>query len=186
MRILALAACFVASYASADWTLDADTASVHFISTKNSNIAETHTFNKIEGSLKGVDLSVSIPLSSVNTMIPIRDERMKTMLFDLANHPTANFSAKVDETLTAMSVGESTLADVNGQLTISGVSVPTSFHVRVSRLSENEVNVATVKPAVLTAGNFELSGGIEALREIAMLQVISEAVPLTFNVTFTK
>ncbi|MFC3094086.1 YceI family protein [Alteromonas sediminis] len=186
MRILALAACFFASCVSADWTLDSESASVHFISTKNSHIAETHTFNNVKGTLSGVDLSVSIPLSSVNTMIPIRDERMRTMLFDVANNPVASFTAQVDESLMALSVGESTTAEVSGKLAVSGVSVPTTFEVRVSRLSDNEINVATVKPSVLSASSFKLSEGIEALRNIAGLKVISEAVPLTFNVTFKK
>lgn len=186
MRFWVLAALLASFTASANWTLDSDTASLHFISTKNDNIAEIHTFDQINGKVDGNTLTVSIPLSSLNTLIPIRNERMQKMLFDMANHPHVTFTAAIDATLLNQAVGGATQTDIKGQLNISGNVVPTTFSVSVARLSEDKISVATTKPTVLTTASFKLNDGVEALRNVAMLKVISQAVPVNFNVSFTK
>jgi len=68
---------------AADWTLDSDQSSLHFVSIKNGTTAETHRFAELEG--KAADsgkVTVVVHLISVDTKIPIRDERMQEMLFD--------------------------------------------------------------------------------------------------------
>jgi len=186
MRVIALLSFFFASLTYADWQIESDSSSLNFISVKNSAFAEMHSFDQVMGSIKGTQLSISIPLDSVNTLIPIRNERMLNMLFNAEANPNATFLSTLKQDFTALKQGESTLADIAGQLTISGVTAETTFTVRVTKTSDGVLNAVTVKPTVLNVASFNLADGLEALRNIAMLQTISPAVPVTFDVTFVE
>ncbi len=62
----------------ADWKLDNNHSSVNFISVKNDSVIEQHHFRNISGSVsKDGQVKVVIDLTSVDTQISIRDERMK-------------------------------------------------------------------------------------------------------------
>ena len=61
----------------ARWQLDSDASNLSFISIKNGTIVETHTFSTLSGEVgNDGNAAVIIALSSVQTLIPIRDERM--------------------------------------------------------------------------------------------------------------
>lgn len=166
--------------------IDKTQSSVHFMSVKNEHIAEVHSFKDFSGSVSddGV-LNIDINLTSVETSIPIRNERMQKMLFDVANFASASFVAKLDKELLDAPVGTSKTVDIKGQLTIQNKTVPTSFSVVISTLENGQIKATTIKPTILNASEFGLDAGIAALQEIAMLKSISKAVPLSFSVTFT-
>ena len=66
----------------AGWNLDQSNSSIEFISIKNNQILERHSFQKISGNITSEGLViVTIDLDSVNTKIPIRDERMRNLFF---------------------------------------------------------------------------------------------------------
>jgi hypothetical protein len=52
-------------------------------------------------------------------------------------------------------------------------------------LSDGGIAVTTRQPTILSASTFKLDEGITALKEIAGLQSISSAVPLSFSVVFS-
>ncbi len=176
---------FHSTVAYADWSLNKEASQVNFISIKNEHVAESHTFDSFSGTLdKSGKLDISIDLTSVNTAISIRNERMQSMLFNVARYTTATFVAQVDPSLLNMPAGKSSIVDVSGQLTISGKTVDTSFMVLVTALADNKVQATTVKPALLKADDFGLSAGVDALQKVANLDSISKTVPLTFSIIF--
>ncbi|MBF7074368.1 YceI family protein [Glaciecola sp. MH2013] len=177
----------LSSAVNADMTLDAESSSISFMSTKNANFSEQHTFDSFTGSLndKG-ELVITIDMASVNTMIPIRNERMKSMLFKVSDYNQANFVAKVDKDLTSLAPGERKTATVKGDMTIVGNTVPVSFDVNVVGLAGNKLSVTTTKPTILSTSSFGLDEGVASLQNIAGLNSISTAVPLSFSVVFTK
>ena len=68
----------------AEWTLSPD-SSVKFLSTKNTNITEVHEFTQVSGSVSDQgSAKIAIDLSSVETGIEIRNERMQSMLFNVS------------------------------------------------------------------------------------------------------
>ena len=82
---LAVAALLLSPATWADWTLDNAGSRLSFVSIKATNVAEVHTFDALSGSVGGDGHArVVIQLASVNTLIPIRDERMREMLFQTA------------------------------------------------------------------------------------------------------
>ena len=58
--------------------------------------------------------------------------------------------------------------------------------VKVSKLNEQKITVRTIAPVVLSAGQLQVTEGLEKLREIAGLPNISFTIPVTFNLTLTR
>lgn len=171
--------------ANAEFAINKDKSSVNFVSVKNEHIAEMHSFDDFSGTLSDAGrLQITINLLSVNTLIPIRNERMLSMLFDVTNFATAQFDANVDKKLLDMQIGESQNVTISGNLTIKDKTVPTSFDVAITRLKTGNFKATTSKPTLINASQFGLDPGISALQEIAMLKSISKTVPLSFNVLF--
>ena len=72
--------------AFAQWTLDQDNSALHFMSTKNAQVTEVHSFDHFSGKLSDSGtLTIEVPLDSVNTNIPIRNTRMQEMLLKWLN-----------------------------------------------------------------------------------------------------
>lgn len=174
--------------ASAEWKLDNAESSIHFVSTKKSNVAEIHSFEKLSGSLQANgSANVVINLSSVETMIPIRNERMKEMLFKVEQFPESSVSTKVNyKLIDKMEAGESFTQLLQFKLTLHGEEKMVESDARVIKLANDKLLVSTIKPIMIEATDFSLGKGVEALRKIANLPTISTSVPVTANLIFNK
>ena len=173
--------------AQAQWQLVNEASQLNFISIKATHIAESHTFTKLLGSVNDAgQANLTIDLASVETMIPIRNERMGTMLFEIASFPTAEFTAQVDlETFNQLSVGAIKDMALNGELSLRSTTLPLNTNVRIIKLDGNRVQVQTLKPIILNASSLSVVEGIEKLRNVAGLPSISHSMPVTFNLIFT-
>ena len=173
---------------AANWQLDPSASSLSFVTIKAINIGEVHDFGSLAGSVtEDGEARVSIALDSVRTNIDIRDERMREHLFDTANHPDAIITAPIDAAaIEALSPGASTQIDLVGQLSVRGQEAAVATVVNVTRLDADRVLVVSLKPLVIYATSLGLAGGVEKLRELAGLPSISEAVPVSFSLTFQR
>ncbi len=174
--------------ASADWKLNNDESSVNFISTKKSKVSEVHSFKSLGGSISDAgEAKINIQLASVDTNIEIRNERMKAMLFEIANFATADISATVDSTKAAnLKPGESFTTKTKLNVELHGKTVSADAVLRAVKLSDGKLAVSTVKPLIINAADFSLVEGIEKLRTVAKLPSISTAVPVTVDLVFDK
>lgn len=191
MRALLLAIAVLALWtapASADWTLDNDGSRISFVSTKAGMAAEVHGFEAVGGRVDADgNATISIDLDSVNTAVPIRDERMRTLLFETEQNPTATLAATVDmDALNALEAGQETAMLAEGQLMLRGKVISLTIDMTVARLSENRILVASRKPLVVNAGQLDLLDGVEKLREVVGLPSISPAVPVSFVLAFDR
>ena len=113
----AVLACGLAFPAAAVWSLDKDTSSLHFMSTKNAQITEVHQFDNFDGSLSDDGkLMVTVDLSSVNTAIDIRNKRMQEMLFNVAKYADATFQATLPDAMMNVETGTVVSGKVDGIL----------------------------------------------------------------------
>lgn len=188
MRLAALLALLLGSAARAEWVLDGEESALTFVSTKAINVAEVHRFGEIAGTVDEMgNVDVSVDLASVDTGIEIRDERMREMLFDTGEHPQAKLSAKLDEeALDKLNAGQAVDTTVEAMLTLNGETRPLMLDVTVARTGESRALVATRKPVLINASEFNLAEGVEALREVAGLPSISLAVPVSFVLVFDE
>jgi polyisoprenoid-binding protein YceI len=182
--LLALAA---PSAATAHWSLNNDASSLSFVTVKAEHVAEVHTFDVLSGEIDDDgNVDITIELASVNTLIPIRNERMQAMLFESNLFPEGNITAQVDlDALAAMDAGSSHTMQLNFSLAMHDMSRSYTAEVMVTRL-EGGLVASTLKPIIVTAEEFNLQSGVEALREVAGLPSISMAVPVTFTVVFEQ
>lgn len=171
----------------AEWTLSPD-SSVKFLSTKNTNITEVHEFTQVSGSVsdKG-NAEISIDLTSVETGIGIRNERMQSMLFNVSDYATATVSADLPETMMlALKNGETATSVLPLTLELHGEKKEIEADVLATAAADGHVVVTTQSPVLVNAGDFKLAKGVEALREVAGLDRISTTVPVTFTLLFTE
>lgn len=186
-RLVAVLALALGAFsAQAGQALLPEKSSLYFMSLKNGNVAEVHTFRTLRGGIDDGRVSVTIPLVDVDTMIPIRNERMQTMLFDVENFPNATLTADVDmDQVMALEDGEYTDMTIQFTLDLYQRDKLITAPVTVARLGD-EIHVSTDKPVVLNAAYFNLGDGIERLREVAGLKMISTAVPVTARLVFSR
>ena len=170
---------------AASWALDEGASSIHFVTVKNAVIAETHEFLAFSGAVAADEAAVTIALGSVETLIPIRNERMREMLFEVASYPEATLTAPVDQAaLEALAPGESVEQRLSGALSLKGSTLPLEFSVRVSRQGPDAVRVESLGPVMVSAEQLGLATGVEALRAIAGLNSITPMVPVSFSLLF--
>ncbi len=187
IRIIAIIALLAGSLAHADWTLVNDQSRVNFVTTKAGNFAEAHYFRELSGKVREGIAHVTIALVSVDTAIDIRNERMREFLFRTDLFPTAEVTTPVDVTgYEKLKPGEQ--MDTRAVLTVSlnGQTQNIPMELVVSRLADNRMLVASRKPAIVNASQFQLASGVEKLRELAGLPSISQSVPVTFLLTFAR
>lgn len=177
---------FISLPCFAQWQLDNDASRLSFLTTKNAQVTETHHFTSLNGNLSDAgQLTVNIDLSSVETHIPIRNERMQKFLFDTVTFPQATVSATLPAKVLDMPVGSSQAIDLPAQLDLHGTKAPVTFALQVTR-TQRGFTATTTKPTVINAQAFELQGGVKKLQELAKLSSITSAVPVTFTVNFAE
>ncbi len=176
----------IAAAAQADWQLDNDQSHLSFVTIKATHIAEVHRFTQLRGSLNAAgQADIEIALASVETNIPIRNERMQQMLFDTDLFPSAGITATFDaEMLAGLTAGDSRMLDISAQLRIKDSSIPVSVPVLAARLNAETLVVTSARPVLVSADSVGLTEGVEKLREVAGLPSISRAVPVSFVLTF--
>ncbi len=186
--VFILVTLFLSSNALAQWELVNDESTVNYVSIKKSKVGEVNSFKKLNGSIeRNGKVSVDIDLASVETNIPIRNDRMKSIFFEIASFPKANISTTLDfKSLDNMSVGETYKDSVIFNLSLHGVAKEITTNVRIVKLEKNRILAVAMSPIVVSADQYNLSEGVEKLREVANLPSISTAVPVTFSLIFKQ
>ncbi len=166
--------------------LDNEQSYLQFISVKNSVIAETHRFNSLSGFVtEGERAQVQVGLVSVETGIPIRNERMREHLFKIAQFATANISVPLaDHQTNVLKAGQQVTTDIEVTLDLHGKTQTMNSNVSVTRLAEGGLLVQSIAPVIVNAGSFDMTAGVDKLRELAGLTAISQAVPVSFALQF--
>ncbi len=176
----------VASGAAAQWELDNQHSSIHFVSVKNTSIAEVHSFGSLVGFINEAgQLQVAIDLDSVETLIPIRNERMRALFFNTASFPTATVTATVEPALLeALQEAGTLTTELPVTLSLHGMDKTMAVPVTAFSEGRGKLRVFSSQPVILLASDFNLEAGVEALRQVAGLKSISTAVPVTLNLLF--
>ena len=170
----------------AGWDLDESNSSIEFISIKNNQISESHNFQKISGSITSEGLvNVTVDLDSVDTKIPIRDERMRNLFFETKLFPSATFSAQIPAADLNFEAKTLRVVEVNGRLNLHGMQAELKSRVTVLN-NNNTVRVITNSPILIAAEDFNLTAGVAKLQKIAGLDAISSSVPVILDLVFLE
>lgn len=175
----------VGSSAWADWRVT-EKSSISYVSLKNNAVAEN---NRLTGLTGGIDadgtLSMSIDLASVETGVDIRNQRMAELFFEVARFPQAQITGNVsDDQLAALLAGEVIDTAIPLTLDLHGVSATLTAKLRAYQVADT-LYVNSTEPLLLQTAQFDLLGGVEALRNIAGLKAIAQVVPVTVDLKLT-
>lgn len=186
--LLALCLVIPTGAAWADWELDNTASVVNFVSIKNNSVGEVNTIKSLEGSI-GVHgmAQLTLHLASVETLIEIRNERMRELLFKTRQFPVARVTAEVDPALFAASNGGGVRqVDLPLTLAMHGQEKVLNAFVSVVVEDDGDLIVTTTHPVLVNAADFGLEEGIEALRKVAGLNSISSVVPVSMQLKFVR
>lgn len=183
----ALLASSVSLPAQADWYLDNDSSRLSFISTKAGDFSEVHRFLALHGTIDDQGAArLRIETDSVSTGIPLRDERLRKLLFTSSEFPEAQVMAQLNlEPIVDLAAGAQLEISLPVQVQIRDRKHGYMTDLLVTRLDERRFQVVTLAPLVLQAEHFGLGAGVEALRKLARLDSISLSVPVGAVMIFT-
>ncbi len=173
---------------SASWLVDTSKSSLHFVSIKNTSVAENFTFSQLQGTVaSNGTATLTIPLTSVLTGIDLRNTRMQNLLFETSMLPNLHFTTQLNLTaIDTLAVGSVSTQTFNGNLTLHGVTQAITFDATLLKLSATNVSLTPRKPILINSADFDLNAGIEALRSVAGAINIAERVPVYFKMSLTK
>lgn len=170
------------------WMLDNSQSYLGFLSTKNLHNVEAHSFGELSGVVTEDGIaSLTIRMESVETGIDIRNQRMRTLMFDVNSFPETTVALELGDHLSqvlGLSAGDALRLDVPALVEINGEARELNVNLQVERLSQQTFVVSSAQPVLITADQFGLQSGVEALREVAGLTSISLAVPVDFALFF--
>jgi hypothetical protein len=173
--------------AQANWYLDGESSRLSFVSTKNANISEVQRFLVLHGKVSPKGLAeVEIELESVNSGIPLRDERMRKELFEIQTFPAARITAQIDlRPINDLASGAQLELRLPVTVNLHGKSHQYNAELLATRLDDRRFQVVTLEPLMINAADFDLVPGLENLRKVAGLSAISLSVPVGAVLIFT-
>ncbi len=168
------------------YILDSENSSLYFVSTKQTHVVETHQFTNLYGSITSSgEASLGINLGSVETGISVRNQRVRDLLFEVETFSDALVSLPVNlASLSTQGIGSTRTDSVSATLNLHGVSAAVDTQVAITKISDSQIMVRNVSPILIKAGDYDLTGGVDALRNIANLAMISYTVPVNFTLLF--
>ena len=173
--------------ANANWYLDGESSRLSFISTKNTNISEVQRFLVLHGKVDPKGLAqVQVELESVNSGVPLRDERMRKELFEIQTFPEALITTQIDlRPINDLAPGAQLELRLPLTVDLHGKQHTYNAELLATRLDDRRFQVVTLEPLVINAEDFDLAPGLERLRKLADLSAISLSVPVGAVLIFT-
>jgi hypothetical protein len=170
----------------AAWTLNSSDSRFFYVTSKSSAVSEINNFGELKGNINDQgEASLQITLASVDTNIDIRNERMRNIVFEIADYPLATVNMAVDNTLLAnLSAGESLVQEFQASVGLHGQEQDVAALMQIVKNEEGGLIVTLARPLLINAALFGLASGVEELREIAKLPSINHNVIVDFTLQF--
>jgi polyisoprenoid-binding protein YceI len=185
---LSLSSLALSNFAHADWQLNNEKSQLSFVSIKKESIGEAHHFKRMQGTLSSEgSLTIKIDLTSGETLIPIRNERLSKLLFEADTFPHAVLTANLNAVLTDIKLpGHYVVKQIQGELDFHGVKKALSFDVLITKTAQGDLSVSSFSPVIINSADFGVTDGVMQLQKLAGLPSIATAVPVTFALSFNK
>ncbi|KAF1024632.1 MAG: hypothetical protein GAK37_03064 [Pseudomonas sp.] len=173
--------------AHADWYLDNESSRLSFVTTKTISVAEVQRFLVLHGKVDDTGAAqLEVELESVNSGVPLRDERMRNELFQIKTFPDALIKAQINlQPIKDLAPGAQVELRLPVSVTLHGKTQTYTSELLATRLDDRRFQVVTLEPLVLHAEDFDLLAGIASLRKLAGVSQISLSVPVGAVLIFT-
>lgn len=168
------------------WRLNPSKSKLSVESVFDGSLVETHRFTKLSGKISSSgEARITIALDAFKTGNKMRDIRVSHLLFQSDKYPTATISAMLDKSLLApLNEKGHQLFDLKLKLKLHGTQKDFETRVKLTRMKDGRLNVASLNPIMISAADFALRKGIAKLITIAGGKSIIPVIPVRFNFTF--
>ncbi|MTI02323.1 cytochrome c family protein [Roseibium sp. RKSG952] len=186
LKAVTIVSAIVATQTSAEtWTLTPEGSHLAYGSIKKDTVGEVNSFTNLSGRVSADGKAeIEIDLSSVETNIDIRNERMIEYVFRKAG--SATLTAEFDmEEISGLATGATAIVDAEAVLSLAGTQVEFDAEMFVARLSETTVMVSTNDMVFISTEDAGVNAGVDKLMELAELPGITRTVPVTARLMFT-
>ncbi|RED18397.1 c-type cytochrome [Pontivivens insulae] len=166
------------------WTLNEDSSLVAFGSIKKDTVGESHAFETVSGTVSADGtVAIEIDLTSVQTNIDIRNERMMEHVFNGIG--TATISAAIDMSgLEGLAIGGTDEIYTDATLSFLAADIPLELDLFVMRLSQDQVLVTSNGMTFVSTEDLGIEAGIDTLMELADLPGITRTTPIMLRLIF--
>mgnify|MGYP000164997891 CR=1 FL=1 len=160
------------------WNLVPAQSQLSFVTTKNKTISEEHTLKFKSGMFDDSGFKLTVNLNTIDTQIPIRDERMKEMLFETDDFPLATITGQIPA---GLNMGQT--AELTFVLDLHGIQQEMLAEVMIQQV-DGQLVVTNFEPITVNAKDFDLDHGVNELTRVAQLQSINYEVLVDFKLVF--
>ncbi|WP_305842693.1 YceI family protein [Photobacterium leiognathi] len=178
---------FTSSTCSANlFSVDESLSTVGFSSIKLQYVVEPAVIKKVTGNLDANGVFVfRLPLSELNTGIPIRNERLNALFFDSKSFPQILVKGKVD--MDILNADEAFLQrNIPFSVEIFGNKHNEEALVNIVKINNN-IAISSAKPVIISAANYGIPAThLHKLAETVGRIAISNTVPVSFSIVLNK
>jgi polyisoprenoid-binding protein YceI len=171
----------------AGWVVDTERSQLNLVSTKKGNINEIFYIRGIKGSFtdNGI-IELAIDLSSINTQVDIRNQRIKEHVFEVNKFASAKFTTALKSSaLELVNTGGLLQTTLTGTLDLHGVKQ--ELDIVVDIVSDGKSLLANTRQPVLIKGaDFGFDNGFNKLSELMGGISISRSIPVSFSLVLTR
>ena len=183
--IICIALLFCLSAYAADWQLKQERSAISYLSSKQATaetplIFESNLFHKFSGTIKGSQVEILIDLNSLDTKVPIRDERIAEHVFLSKQYPQATVSTTIDD-IEKLSYERK---QVTATLTMRGQSHDLQAEVIIERSNLETLQIQTTTPILVDANTYGMLEGFAKLKELVGLMQIPTTIPVSLHLVF--
>ncbi|MBO6918394.1 MAG: YceI family protein [Rhizobiaceae bacterium] len=170
----------------AAWTSVADQSSIAFGSIKKDVAGEVHHFENVVATVSEEGkVEIKIDLTSIETNIDIRNERMAEHVFKGGAEATIIGEIDMDE-VKEIAPGDTGLVDIEATLMLAGLEVEIEAEMLVAPLSDSRVLVTTSDFIFVSTADLGIDDGIDMMVKLAKLPGITRTTPVSVRMVFEK
>jgi OmpA-OmpF porin, OOP family len=174
------------------WDLDPAQSNIRFQSIKYTAEhvmkVESSTFATFSGGIEPDGAAtVKVALDSVDTLVDLRNVRMRFLFFETFKYPEATISMQLTpENFTDLPQMHRKTMTLPYTFDLHGMSIPMESPITVMLLGNDMVSVASAQPISIAASDFGLAENITKLEEaVGGISVIPSAT-VTFDLIFQR
>jgi hypothetical protein len=142
------------------------------------------TFHFDDAALRGdITGELEVPLSSWDSGLELRDQRVQDLFFKVATNPSLSFSLTgfSSEDEDGVGVGESIDGIATGFLDVRSKKIEISTKVSISRSAPKRYSISSVEPFTVSVEDMGLTKDMEALIKACGHASVDDAIKISLN-----
>lgn len=170
----------------ASWTSIGDQSSIAFGSIKKDVAGEVHHFENVVATVsEDGKVKIKIDLTSLETNIDIRNERIGEHVFKGGTEATISGEIDIDE-VKAIAPGDTGLIDIEATMSLAGIDIDIEAEMLVAPLAPSRILVTTSDFIFISTEDLGIEEGVDILMKLAKLPGITRTTPVSVRMVFEK